>query len=44
MNLRTTTEWSAPVVWHGTYNELVLEKYYANHDITVGLIVFAVGR
>ncbi|XP_008047978.1 N-acetyllactosaminide alpha-1,3-galactosyltransferase-like, partial [Carlito syrichta] len=40
----TTTEWSAPVVWHGTYNESVLKNYYANHKITVGLTVFAVGR
>ncbi|XP_078231578.1 N-acetyllactosaminide alpha-1,3-galactosyltransferase-like isoform X1 [Callithrix jacchus] len=40
----TTTEWSAPIVWHGTYNESVLENYYANHKITVGLTVFAVGR
>lgn len=43
MNL-TTTKWSAPVVWHGTFNEEVLEQYYAKHKITVGLTVFAVGR
>nr|XP_012627205.1 N-acetyllactosaminide alpha-1,3-galactosyltransferase-like isoform X2 [Microcebus murinus] len=40
----TITEWSAPVVWDGTYNESVLENYYENHKITVGLTVFAVGR
>uniref|UniRef100_A0A9L0J7V5 N-acetyllactosaminide alpha-1,3-galactosyltransferase-like n=1 Tax=Equus asinus TaxID=9793 RepID=A0A9L0J7V5_EQUAS len=40
----TTTNWSAPVVWDGTYNERILENYYANHKITVGLTVFAVGR
>ncbi|XP_007094418.2 N-acetyllactosaminide alpha-1,3-galactosyltransferase-like [Panthera tigris] len=43
MNL-TTTNWSAPVVWHGTFNEEVLEQYYAKHKITVGLTVFAIGR
>ncbi|XP_062937735.1 N-acetyllactosaminide alpha-1,3-galactosyltransferase-like [Cynocephalus volans] len=43
MNM-TITEWSAPVVWYGTYNESVLEHYYENHKITVGLTVFAVGR
>ncbi|XP_058379904.1 N-acetyllactosaminide alpha-1,3-galactosyltransferase-like isoform X2 [Diceros bicornis minor] len=43
MNL-TTTKWSAPVVWHGTYDEGILENYYAKHKITVGLTVFAVGR
>ncbi|XP_045695972.1 N-acetyllactosaminide alpha-1,3-galactosyltransferase-like [Phyllostomus hastatus] len=42
--MNTTTHWSAPVVWHGTYEEKVLEKYYTNHKITVGLTVFAVGR
>ncbi|XP_015426129.1 PREDICTED: N-acetyllactosaminide alpha-1,3-galactosyltransferase isoform X1 [Myotis davidii] len=39
-----TTDWLAPVVWHGTYKEEVLENYYAHHKITVGLTVFAVGR
>ncbi|XDB55539.1 hypothetical protein AB1E18_009001 [Capra hircus] len=39
-----TTSWAAPVVWHGTYDEVVLENYYASHRITVGLTVFAVGR
>ncbi|XP_040818929.1 N-acetyllactosaminide alpha-1,3-galactosyltransferase-like isoform X3 [Ochotona curzoniae] len=43
MNMTMTT-WSAPIVWHNTYNESVLENYYAEHKITVGLIVFAVGR
>ncbi|XP_006890809.1 PREDICTED: N-acetyllactosaminide alpha-1,3-galactosyltransferase-like [Elephantulus edwardii] len=38
------TKWSAPVVWHNTYNEKVLKNYYKNHKITVGLTVFAVGR
>ncbi|ELW64666.1 N-acetyllactosaminide alpha-1,3-galactosyltransferase [Tupaia chinensis] len=41
-NLSVTT-WAAPVVWHGTYDETVLENYYENHNITVGLTVFAVG-
>ncbi|XP_005382619.1 PREDICTED: N-acetyllactosaminide alpha-1,3-galactosyltransferase-like isoform X2 [Chinchilla lanigera] len=40
----TITEWSAPIMWHDTYDESVLKKYYADHNITVGLIVFAVGR
>ena len=43
MNL-TTTSWSAPVVWDGTFDEKVLEKYYEKNKITVGLTVFAVGR
>ncbi|XP_054440708.1 N-acetyllactosaminide alpha-1,3-galactosyltransferase-like [Pteronotus mesoamericanus] len=43
-SMNATTHWSAPVVWNGTYKEEVLEKYYANHKITVGLTVFAVGR
>ncbi|XP_062062696.1 N-acetyllactosaminide alpha-1,3-galactosyltransferase-like [Lepus europaeus] len=43
VNLSTTT-WSAPIVWHNTYNESALENYYAEHKITVGLTVFAVGR
>ncbi|XP_074187639.1 N-acetyllactosaminide alpha-1,3-galactosyltransferase [Rhinolophus sinicus] len=44
LGLKAITNWLAPVVWHGTYKEEVLENYYANHKITVGLTVFAVGR
>ncbi|KAM4876290.1 N-acetyllactosaminide alpha-1,3-galactosyltransferase-like [Thomomys bottae] len=43
-NLSTMTEWSAPIVWHGTYNESSLKTYYTSRNIAVGLIVFAVGR
>ncbi|OBS67214.1 hypothetical protein A6R68_04239, partial [Neotoma lepida] len=39
-----TTNWSAPIVWTDTYNESVLKKYYKQHPVSVGLIVFAVGR
>ncbi|XP_072816140.1 N-acetyllactosaminide alpha-1,3-galactosyltransferase-like 1 isoform X2 [Vicugna pacos] len=42
--MKMTTNWSAPIVWHGTYNEVVLEDYYTSHKITVGLTVFSVGR
>ncbi|XP_045435833.1 inactive N-acetyllactosaminide alpha-1,3-galactosyltransferase isoform X1 [Pipistrellus kuhlii] len=43
-SMNATTNWLAPVVWHDTYKEEVLENYYAHHKITVGLTVFAVGR
>jgi N-acetyllactosaminide 3-alpha-galactosyltransferase len=43
MGMRATN-WSAPIVWTNTYNELVLASYYKKHPVTVGLIVFAVGR
>ncbi|XP_031225855.1 N-acetyllactosaminide alpha-1,3-galactosyltransferase-like isoform X1 [Mastomys coucha] len=41
---KRVTNWSAPIVWTNTYNELVLANYYKKHPVTVGLIVFAVGR
>ncbi|XP_027278529.1 glycosyltransferase 6 domain-containing protein 1 isoform X2 [Cricetulus griseus] len=40
----TTTNWLAPVVWEGTFDREVLEKYYRKWNISVGLAVFAVGR
>ncbi|XP_057576587.1 N-acetyllactosaminide alpha-1,3-galactosyltransferase-like 1 [Hippopotamus amphibius kiboko] len=35
----TTTDWLAPVIWEGTYNRRVLEKYYKRLNITIGLAV-----
>lgn len=40
----TVTPWKAPIVWEGTYDTALLEKYYARQKITVGLTVFAVGK
>nr|XP_044634841.1 N-acetyllactosaminide alpha-1,3-galactosyltransferase-like 1 isoform X5 [Equus asinus] len=40
----TTTDWLAPVIWEGTYNRQVLEKYYKRLNITVGLAVCATGN
>lgn len=40
----SVTPWKAPIVWEGTYDRAVLEKYYARQRITVGLTVFAVGK
>lgn len=40
----TVTPWKAPIVWEGTYDTALLEKYYARQKVTVGLTVFAVGK
>lgn len=40
----TVTPWKAPIVWEGTYDIALLEKYYARQKVTVGLTVFAVGK
>ncbi|XP_068929880.1 N-acetyllactosaminide alpha-1,3-galactosyltransferase-like isoform X2 [Petaurus breviceps papuanus] len=42
--VKTVTDWLAPIVWEGTYHESVLEDYYKKKNITVGLVVFAFGR
>ncbi|XP_051835517.1 N-acetyllactosaminide alpha-1,3-galactosyltransferase-like isoform X1 [Antechinus flavipes] len=42
--VKTVTDWLAPIVWEGTYHKSVLEDYYKKKNITVGLMVFAVGR
>ncbi|XP_061012079.1 N-acetyllactosaminide alpha-1,3-galactosyltransferase-like 1 [Dama dama] len=40
----TTTNWLAPVIWEGTYNRPVLQKYYKRLNITIGLAVICVPR
>ncbi|XP_010996705.1 N-acetyllactosaminide alpha-1,3-galactosyltransferase-like 1 [Camelus dromedarius] len=40
----TTTGWLAPVIWQGTYDRQVLEKYYKRLNITIGLAVDASGK
>ncbi|XP_012978713.2 putative glycosyltransferase 6 domain-containing protein 1 isoform X1 [Mesocricetus auratus] len=44
LDVITTTNWLAPVVWEGTFDRVALEKYYRKWNITVGLAVFAIGR
>ncbi|XP_037060380.1 N-acetyllactosaminide alpha-1,3-galactosyltransferase-like 1 [Peromyscus leucopus] len=39
-----TTDWLAPVIWEGTYNRQVLDKYYKRLNITIGLAVLATGN
>nr|XP_048288198.1 N-acetyllactosaminide alpha-1,3-galactosyltransferase-like 1 [Myodes glareolus] len=39
-----TTGWLTPVIWEGTYNRQVLDKYYKRLNITVGLAVLATGN
>ncbi|XP_042768186.1 N-acetyllactosaminide alpha-1,3-galactosyltransferase-like 1 isoform X5 [Panthera uncia] len=43
-DVKTTTDWFAPIIWEGTYNRQVLEKYYKRLNITIGLAVFATGK
>ncbi|XP_030591997.1 globoside alpha-1,3-N-acetylgalactosaminyltransferase 1-like isoform X2 [Archocentrus centrarchus] len=40
----TVTPWLAPVVWEGTFNELLLDSIYKKKNITVAATVFAVGK
>ncbi|XP_021496730.2 putative glycosyltransferase 6 domain-containing protein 1 isoform X1 [Meriones unguiculatus] len=44
LDVITTTDWQAPVIWEGTFDRLALDKYYRKRNITVGLAVCAVGR
>lgn len=39
-----TTGWLAPVIWEGTYNRQVLDKYYKRVNITIGLAVLDTGK
>lgn len=39
-----TTGWLAPVIWEGTYDRQVLDKYYKRLNITIGLAVLATGK
>ncbi|XP_008840212.1 putative glycosyltransferase 6 domain-containing protein 1 [Nannospalax galili] len=44
LDVITTTNWLAPVIWEGTFNREALEKFYRKQNITVGLAVFAFDR
>ena len=44
LDVITTTDWLAPIIWEGTFDRKVLETYFRKQNITVGLAVFAVGR
>ncbi|XP_051022090.1 putative glycosyltransferase 6 domain-containing protein 1 [Acomys russatus] len=41
MDVITTTDWLAPVIWEGTFDRQALERHYRRQNITVGLAVFA---
>ncbi|CAD7687377.1 unnamed protein product [Nyctereutes procyonoides] len=43
-DVKATTDWFAPIIWEGTYNRQVLEKYSKRLNITIGLAVFATGK
>lgn len=44
LDVITTADWLAPVIWEGTFDRKALEKYYRKQNITEVLAVFAVGR
>nr|KAF6433507.1 glycosyltransferase 6 domain containing 1 [Molossus molossus] len=43
-DVTTTTDWQAPVIWEGTFDRRVLQRFYGRQNLTVGLAVFATGR
>ncbi|XP_063001028.1 N-acetyllactosaminide alpha-1,3-galactosyltransferase-like [Elgaria multicarinata webbii] len=44
MDVSTLTSWSAPIIWDGTFQKSVLEDYYKEKKVTIGLTVFAIGK
>ncbi|XP_021049935.1 putative glycosyltransferase 6 domain-containing protein 1 [Mus pahari] len=43
LDVITTTDWLAPVIWEGTFDRKVLENYFRKQNITMGLAVLGVG-
>ncbi|XP_066110421.1 glycosyltransferase 6 domain-containing protein 1-like [Saccopteryx bilineata] len=43
-DVKTTTDWLAPIIWEETYNRQVLEKHYKRLNITIGLVIWATGK
>nr|XP_034958901.1 N-acetyllactosaminide alpha-1,3-galactosyltransferase-like [Zootoca vivipara] len=43
-DMPTLTPWSAPIIWEGTVGKPVLDNYYKQQKVTIGLTVFAIGR
>uniref|UniRef100_A0A8D2LYG5 N-acetyllactosaminide alpha-1,3-galactosyltransferase n=1 Tax=Varanus komodoensis TaxID=61221 RepID=A0A8D2LYG5_VARKO len=40
----TLTSWAAPIIWDGTFRKSVLDNYYKEQGVTIGLTVFAIGK
>ncbi|XP_032993869.1 putative glycosyltransferase 6 domain-containing protein 1 [Lacerta agilis] len=43
-DIPTLTPWSAPIIWEGTVGKPVLDNYYKQQKVTIGLTVFAIGK
>ncbi|XP_067263870.1 histo-blood group ABO system transferase-like [Chanodichthys erythropterus] len=38
------TPWLAPVVWEGTFDSILIDSIYKQHNITIATTVFALGK
>ncbi|XP_059379218.1 globoside alpha-1,3-N-acetylgalactosaminyltransferase 1-like [Carassius carassius] len=43
-DVASVTPWSAPIIWEGTFNPILIDSIYKQHNLTIATTVFALGK
>uniref|UniRef100_A0A8C1P1F1 Globoside alpha-1,3-N-acetylgalactosaminyltransferase 1-like n=1 Tax=Cyprinus carpio TaxID=7962 RepID=A0A8C1P1F1_CYPCA len=43
-NVASVTPWSAPIIWEGTFDPILIDSIYKQQNLTIATTVFALGK
>ncbi|XP_059379531.1 globoside alpha-1,3-N-acetylgalactosaminyltransferase 1-like isoform X2 [Carassius carassius] len=43
-DVASVSSWSAPIIWEGTFNPILIDSIYKQHNLTIATTVFALGK
>ncbi|XP_052459450.1 globoside alpha-1,3-N-acetylgalactosaminyltransferase 1-like [Carassius gibelio] len=43
-DVASVTPWSAPIIWEGTFDPILIDSIYKQHNLTIATTVFALGK